>query len=65
MLTYIQAVRKLDTIDMDDDLKTDLVHDAEYYYSTESQKFFADCGIPFRRGYMFWGPPGTGTFSEP
>ncbi|KAF2690694.1 P-loop containing nucleoside triphosphate hydrolase protein [Lentithecium fluviatile CBS 122367] len=61
--SVVKAVRKLDTIDMDEDLKADLVHDAEYYYSAESKRFFADCGIPYRRGYMFWGPPGTGKTS--
>jgi len=58
--SVVKAIRKLDTIDMDDDLKADLVQDAEHYYSAESKRFFADCGIPYRRGYMFWGPPGTG-----
>jgi chaperone BCS1 len=27
------------------------------------RKFFADCGIPYRRGYLFYGPPGTGKSS--
>lgn len=58
--SVVKAVRKLDTIDMDPDIKADLIRDAEYYYSAESKKFFADCGIPYRRGYMFYGPPGTG-----
>jgi chaperone BCS1 len=58
-----KAVRKLDTIDMDENMKLDLVKDAEYYYSEESRAFFADCGIPYRRGYLFYGPPGTGKSS--
>ncbi|XP_014560866.1 hypothetical protein COCVIDRAFT_34200 [Bipolaris victoriae FI3] len=58
-----KAVRKLDTIDMDEDVKSDIVRDAEYYYSDESRAFFADCGIPYRRGYLFHGPPGTGKSS--
>ncbi|KAJ4294243.1 hypothetical protein N0V90_007933 [Kalmusia sp. IMI 367209] len=61
--TVVKATRKLDTIDMDDKSKADLVSDAEYYYSDESKKFFADCGIPYRRGYLFHGPPGTGKTS--
>jgi chaperone BCS1 len=61
--SVVKAARKLDTIDIDDDLKADLVSDAEHYYSAESKRFFADCGIPYRRGYMFWGPPGTGKTS--
>jgi chaperone BCS1 len=31
-----KAIRKLDTIDMDETIKFDLVKDAEYYYSEES-----------------------------
>ncbi|KAF2636013.1 P-loop containing nucleoside triphosphate hydrolase protein [Massarina eburnea CBS 473.64] len=58
-----KATRKLDTIDIDDDIKNDLIRDAEYYYSDESKEFFAECGIPYRRGYMFYGPPGTGKTS--
>lgn len=31
-----KAIRKLDTIDMDEQVKLDIVRDAEYYYSDES-----------------------------
>ncbi|KAF2127372.1 P-loop containing nucleoside triphosphate hydrolase protein [Dothidotthia symphoricarpi CBS 119687] len=58
-----KAVRRLDTIDMDEKTKTDIVRDAEYYYSEQSRQFFADCGIPYRRGYLLHGPPGTGKSS--
>lgn len=84
-----KAVRKLDTIDMDENVKSDLIKDAEYYYSEKSyvhsiivavkcyllkveyiadpqlcrRQFFADCGIPYRRGFLFHGPPGTGKSS--
>ncbi|KAF1358696.1 P-loop containing nucleoside triphosphate hydrolase protein [Lizonia empirigonia] len=58
-----KPVRKLDTIDMEERVKLDLVRDAEYYYSEQSKQFFADCGIPYRRGYLFYGPPGTGKTS--
>ncbi|KAF2998193.1 hypothetical protein E8E13_004337 [Curvularia kusanoi] len=58
-----KPVRKLDTIDMEESIKLDLVRDADYYYSEQSKQFFADCGIPYRRGYLFYGPPGTGKTS--
>ncbi|KAJ4364989.1 hypothetical protein N0V83_008605 [Neocucurbitaria cava] len=58
-----KAIRKLDTIDMEEAVKSDLIRDAEYYYSDQSRQFFADCGIPYRRGYLFYGPPGTGKSS--
>lgn len=44
-------------------MKADLIQDAEEYYSPESKKFYADVGIPFRRGYLFHGAPGTGKTS--
>jgi len=31
-----KAIRKLDTIDIDTDVKMEIVKDAEYYYSNES-----------------------------
>jgi chaperone BCS1 len=31
-----KAKRKLDTIDMDEDVKSDIIKDAEYYYSEQS-----------------------------
>lgn len=31
-----KAVRKLDTIDMDENIKSDIIRDAEYYYSAQS-----------------------------
>lgn len=34
--SVIKAIRKLDTIDMDESVKSDLVRDAEYYYSDQS-----------------------------
>ena len=58
-----KAIRRLDTIDMDEATKLDVIRDAEYYYSEESRSYFADCGIPYRRGYLFYGPPGTGKSS--
>ncbi|RAR12477.1 P-loop containing nucleoside triphosphate hydrolase protein [Stemphylium lycopersici] len=58
-----KAIRKLDTIDMDEYTKLNVVQDAERYYSERSRSYFADCGIPNRRGYLFHGPPGTGKSS--
>jgi chaperone BCS1 len=58
-----KAIRKLETVDMDESVKADLLKDAEDYYSLESKNFYADCGIPYRRGYLFYGKPGTGKTS--
>ena len=61
--TIVKTTRKLDTIDMEETQKTHLVGDAEIYFSEKTKKFYADCGIPYRRGYLFHGPPGTGKTS--
>ena len=31
-----KAIRKLDTIDMEEEIKSDIIRDAEYYYSDQS-----------------------------
>ncbi|KAF2117921.1 P-loop containing nucleoside triphosphate hydrolase protein [Lophiotrema nucula] len=59
----VKSVRKLDTVDMDEHIKADLLKDAEEYYLPETKEFYANCGIPYRRGYLFHGPPGTGKSS--
>ncbi|RMZ66083.1 mitochondrial chaperone bcs1 [Pyrenophora seminiperda CCB06] len=61
--SVVKVTRKLDTIDMDEATKSNVIQDAEYYYSEEARSYFADCGIPYRRGYLFHGPPGTGKSS--
>ena len=59
----VKSKRNLDTVDLDEKLKSRLVNDAVYYCSEECRKFHSDCGIPYRRGYLFCGPPGTGKTS--
>lgn len=40
-----KAIRKLDTVDMDENVKSDIVRDAEYYYSEPSYVFFLSIRI--------------------
>ena len=62
--SVVKDTRKMDTVDLNDGLKAKIINDAENYYRPETQKQFADCGIPYRRGYLFHGPPGTGLSSS-
>ena len=55
--------RSLDTIYMDKALKNAVVDDMKEFLSSESATFYAQRGIPHRRGYLFHGPPGTGKTS--
>jgi len=55
--------RPLDTIELDDHTKTSLVQDVEDYLKPKTREYYAINGIPYRRGYLFHGPPGTGKSS--
>ncbi|KAJ3186504.1 hypothetical protein HDU85_007324 [Gaertneriomyces sp. JEL0708] len=59
--TRSRPVRPLETIVLDQGLKETLVQDVKEFIGSE--KWYADRGIPYRRGYMFHGPPGTGKTS--
>ncbi|KAF2099929.1 P-loop containing nucleoside triphosphate hydrolase protein [Rhizodiscina lignyota] len=65
--TWGQAIarpaRALDTINMDEDIKRDIIRDVDAYMDPSAREFYASRGIPFRRGYLFHGPPGTGKTS--
>ncbi|KAF2728071.1 P-loop containing nucleoside triphosphate hydrolase protein [Polyplosphaeria fusca] len=58
-----QPTRPLSTIDLDQDLKKDLVADMSRFLSPSREAYYSARGIPYRRGYLFHGPPGTGKSS--
>ncbi|KAF9433034.1 hypothetical protein BGZ76_009971 [Entomortierella beljakovae] len=53
--------RPLDTIVMDSKLKNYIVEDAKEFFASES--WYAERGLPFRRGLLLYGTPGTGKTS--
>lgn len=55
--------RGLDTVILDPDQKAALLRDVEEYIDENTQNFYGDHGIPYRRGYLFYGPPGCGKTS--
>jgi len=55
--------RPIDTVELDDQVKENLVNDITEYLKPETKEFYALNGIPYRRGYLFHGPPGTGKSS--
>jgi chaperone BCS1 len=59
----LQPARPLDTIHLDHEVKQDLLADICDYIDPKTRRFYADRGIPYRRGYLLHGPPGTGKTS--
>ncbi|KAF8934312.1 hypothetical protein BGZ47_010428 [Haplosporangium gracile] len=55
------ADQPLDTIVMDPKLKNYIVDDAKEFFASES--WYAERGLPFRRGLLLYGSPGTGKTS--
>lgn len=53
--------RPLDSVILPDGVMDDLVEDAEHFLSSET--WYRDRGIPWRRGYMLEGTPGSGKTS--
>lgn len=55
--------RPFSTIFLAASVKEALVSDAMDYLHPVSRRWYSDHGIPYRRGYLFHGPPGTGKTS--
>jgi chaperone BCS1 len=55
--------RNLNAVTLDAAVKDDLIKDIETYLAPETRKYYANRGIPWRRGFLFYGNPGTGKTS--
>ncbi|VDP00257.1 unnamed protein product [Soboliphyme baturini] len=53
--------RPLDSVILDRDVKERLVADVQEFI--RSSRWYVDRGIPYRRGYLLYGPPGCGKSS--
>ena len=55
--------RPIDTVVLDHDQKNRLLTDINEYLHPSTPRWYANRGIPYRRGYLLHGPPGTGKSS--
>lgn len=55
--------RPLSTVVLEQKQKEMFVDDIKDYLEPGTQKWYSDRGIPYRRGYLLHGPPGTGKSS--
>ena len=53
----------MDTVILGSEQKQLIINDMNEYLHPSSPKWYAMRGIPYRRGYLFHGPPGTGKTS--
>ncbi len=53
--------RSLESVYLNDEVKLDLINDVNRFLI--SAKWYQERGVPYRRGYLFAGPPGTGKTS--
>lgn len=60
---YRKPLRQLDTVHFDDKVKRALIADIRNYLDPRTQKLYQSRSMPYRRGYLFSGPPGTGKTS--
>jgi mitochondrial chaperone BCS1 len=58
-----RPARRLKTITLSDGVKDNTITDIEEFWSSQALDRYSSCGIPYRRGYLFHGPPGTGKSS--
>lgn len=55
--------RPFSTVILPDELKNQVIVDAGDYLDSATRRWYANRGIPYRRGYLLHGPPGTGKSS--
>jgi chaperone BCS1 len=55
--------RNISTVILDKELKSKILRDINGYLHPQTSCWYANHGIPYRRGYLFSGPPGTGKTS--
>jgi len=55
--------RPMETVVLDHDQKARILADINEYLHPATPRWYANRGIPYRRGYLFHGPPGTGKTS--
>ncbi|KAL4947481.1 BCS1 N terminal-domain-containing protein [Aspergillus filifer] len=58
-----RAPRALSTVVLDKEQKDGFIDDIKEYLHPRTRRWYSNRGIPYRRGYLLHGPPGTGKTS--
>lgn len=59
----LRPVRPISTVIMDTELKNEILKDVDEFLDQGMQGWYAERGIPYKQGYLLFGPPGTGKSS--
>ncbi|KAK3186294.1 hypothetical protein K4F52_004832 [Lecanicillium sp. MT-2017a] len=62
-LAMRRSQRRMDTIVLPEKVKTEFLNDIEEYLDPDARAWYADRDLPYRRGYLLHGKPGTGKSS--
>lgn len=60
---HTRPIRPLGTVILSPSIMRPLLADIRTYLTRETEEWYASRGVPYRRGYLFHGPPGTGKTS--
>jgi len=58
-----RTTRPFSTVILNEKVKEDLISDVADYLDPATRRWYGNRGIPYRRGYLLHGPPGTGKSS--
>lgn len=59
----LQKARKLESVVLPSKLNDDIINDVEQFLDKSTKDWYSKHGIPYKRSYIFHGPPGTGKTS--
>ena len=59
----VRPSRYLNTVALSSEVKTDLIADITNLFAPKTNQYYVDRGMQWRRGYLFYGPPGCGKTS--
>jgi len=59
----ICTARPLHTVVLDQEVKDRLLEDMQEFLGPDARSWYKEHGIPYKRGYLFYGVPGTGKTS--
>lgn len=63
--SMLRPNRSISTVVLEEDQKARVVEDIKEYLLPATAKWYANRGLPYRRGYLLYGPPGNYIYNQP